>query len=497
MRKRTSWVGLGSLGSGLVTGVALAVQTGLAGVVGIILGREFGRGPVTDGFFAAYGVFVVVVLAANAIRVTVLPSFARAREDNRLGGEVAAYAVTLASISLPVLLAGVLLAEQIANLLTGGHGGVTLATAEETLPWMLLAAVLQIFAGLAASALAALDDYVTPAIGFVAGSVAGLALILVRVDADGVIALAHGMALNGAVAVAVPVTVLALRARTAAMPRDAVRPRGEQYRLRLATMGSGISLPLALQATYLICLPLAAHEGEGAVTSFGFAYLISSAVVAVTASSLGLVTAVPLTRDGLDSGRTARHVVASAWIALVVIGAAAGVFALAGGQIAQALLGSSYSSGVGAELGRLVVVLSLWAAVAVGVAVTFPLVFVAGSGRRLPLVALGAVVLQVILAWAGQRLFGLEGLALALAVTTAAVLAALLSGLGALGPTARGLALASLTVTVGAVAAYALPALLLPAAAAAAVGLCIYAALLTLVRPPGLRAAWRYLRALA
>ena len=87
-------------------------------------------------------------------------------------------------------------------------------------------------------------------------------------------ALSHGMALNGAVALAVPVAGLALRARAAAMPARAVRPRGESYGARLATMGSGIALPLALQAIYLICLPFAAHRGEGALTTFGFAYLI-------------------------------------------------------------------------------------------------------------------------------------------------------------------------------------------------------------------------------
>jgi hypothetical protein len=173
------------------------------------------------------------------------------------------------------------------------------------------------------------------------------------------------------------------------------------------------------------------------------------------------------------------------------------VFALAGGQVAQALLGSSYSSSVGAELGRLVAVLSLWAVVAVGVSVTFPLVFVAGSGRALPLIAVGAVAAQLGLAWAGQRLFGLEGLALALAATTAAVLAALLSGLRALGPTARGLVLASLTIAAAAVLAYVPPSLLLAPVAAAATGVCLYAALLVIARPPGFRAAWRYLRALS
>ena len=60
--KRTDSTGLGSLATGAVTALALAVQTGLAAVVGVIIAREFGRGAETDGFFAAYGVFIVIVL---------------------------------------------------------------------------------------------------------------------------------------------------------------------------------------------------------------------------------------------------------------------------------------------------------------------------------------------------------------------------------------------------------------------------------------------------
>ena len=52
--KRTASSGLGSLGTGAVTGMALAVQTGLAAVVGVIVARDFGRTAETDGFFAAY-----------------------------------------------------------------------------------------------------------------------------------------------------------------------------------------------------------------------------------------------------------------------------------------------------------------------------------------------------------------------------------------------------------------------------------------------------------
>ena len=62
------------------------------------------------------------------------------------------------------------------------------------------AALGQFAAGLLASALAAMDDYVTPAIGYIGGSLVGLALILTRIDENGVDAVAWGMALNAAIA---------------------------------------------------------------------------------------------------------------------------------------------------------------------------------------------------------------------------------------------------------------------------------------------------------
>ncbi len=118
------------------------------------------------------------------------------------------------------------------------------------------------------------------------------------------------------------------------MPRTGARPTGASPGRRLAELGRGVALPLALQAIYVVSIPFAAREGVGAVTSFGFAYLIASAVVAVTASSIGLVTAVPLTRAGLDAAGVARHVVSASWIALAARRRRRpGVFALAGAPI--------------------------------------------------------------------------------------------------------------------------------------------------------------------
>lgn len=492
--KSTASGGSGSLRTGAFTAAALAIQTGLAAVVGVVLAREFGRGAITDGFFAAYGVFVVVVLAASAIRVTVLPSFARARVDRRLGSEVTGFAVSLALLAIPVLVVGVVFAQPLADVLTGHGPELARSTAADVLPWMVLAATLQLFAGLAASALAALDDYITAAGGYALGSIVGLGVILWRVDPDGVQAISWGMAINGALALAVPAVTLTLRAGREQMPAGAMRGARGSSLSRLGTMGTGVALPLALQVVYVICLPFAAREGEGAVTSFGFAYLIAAAIVSVTASSLSLVTAVPLTRVGLDAARTARHVVSSSWIALVVIGATAGVFGIAGARIADLVLGSTYSKGVGAELGRLVLVFSLWGIASIGVSVAFPLIFVVGLGRTLPWIAGAIVLVQVPVAFGLGRLFGLSGLALSLALATAVVLAALLFELGALQTTIARLVKAALLVAVLAAVAFVPAALLLPETPAALAGVVAYAALIAVVRPAGLRRAWRYLR---
>ena len=81
------------------------------------------------------------------------------------------------------------------------------------------------------------------------------------------------------------------------------------------------------------------------------------------------------------------------WISLSIIGAAAGVFALVGGQIVQFVLGDSYGGKVGRDLGHLVVYLSPWMVAWVGFAVTFPLIFVAGRRRVLvPLALFGFAV---------------------------------------------------------------------------------------------------------
>ena len=331
-----------------------------------------------------------------------------------------------------------------------------------------------------------MDDYLTPALGYVSGSLAGLALILARIDANGVDAVAWGMALNAAIATVVPAVALGLRARTERMPAGAIRPRRGGTRRRLRELLAGAALPFALQAIYLVCLPIAARGGVGDVTSLGYAYLIGAAIVAVAASSLGLVTSVPLTRSGIDGRRVATHVDASSWLALLAIGATAGIFAVAGSSIlahgARQLLRHRGRRGDRPARRR---------ARALDGDVGRRLRDVPARLRRGPRrrdcrrSRSRRSLLHLPLAFAGQALAGLWGLAAALALSTALAFGWMLVLLDALAATLGELAVAAGTVAALVVAAFGLAALLLDDGVAALAGTAIFVVAVAVLRPPG------------
>ncbi len=345
----------------------------------------------------------------------------------------------------------------------------------------------QIYGGLVASALAALDDYQWAAFGFAVGSIAGVVLTLAFVG-HGVIAFGWGLALNGVLSLGIPLAALLARS---SVGRPDVGVWG-----RLLELGEGVSLPFALQGLYLIAYRFASGLGPGRATTFSYAYLIAAFLVSVTAASIALVATVPFARGGSSPERVAKHVVASSWLSLAPVAAAAGVFALAGATVARHVLGPSYGGGTGAELGRLVVYLSPWMVASVAVTVTYPLIFVRGRAGWLPALALGRARRT-----GGDRLGASRGVPPRRARGRArrddgarpdgAARRARRRPQGRRrrrprGPRVRGLA----------AAAFGLPRLVIGAVPAAAVGLVLYSGALALWRPAGLRQAWAYLRTL-
>jgi hypothetical protein len=132
----------------------------------------------------------------------------------------------------------------------------------------------------------------------------------------------------------------------------------------------------------------------------------------------------------------------------------------------------------------------------VGVNLTFPLLFVAGRLRPLPLIGALALAVQVPLAWGAAELLELDGLALALALSTFVILGALLRELGALGRAERGLLVAAAFASGLTLVSFVPAALLFGSMLSAVVGLVLYGVLVALLRPRGLTRSWTYLRTL-
>src|SRR6266516_1950504 len=326
-----------ALRSGLLTGLAQIVLALAAAGAGALLAQKFGRTAETDGFLGAYGVYLVLVLAAQAFRMVVVPDLTRAAAIGRLGVESRSYALAFLILAVPVSALVAVFSRQLGDLITGDLPPRAGDVAGRALAILVPAAFVQLLAALAASALAALDSYGTAALGFALGGISGLVVFAALADTLGIVALAWGLAVNACIALAVPVTALVRkRALAGAMPAQMdVLPR-------LWRLLEGAAVPLALQGCYLLALRFAARLGVGSVTSFSYAYLAASTLVGATAFSLGLISSAPLTRRGVDPEAAGRHIVYAAWVSLSIVGAAAGVFALVGGQIVDVVLGSAY-----------------------------------------------------------------------------------------------------------------------------------------------------------
>src|SRR3954447_7877684 len=111
----------GTVSSGILTGISTAAVSGTAAVAGVILSRKFGHGVKTDGFFAAYQLYLAVVLLASVVRIVALPRLVRAHAGGRLPGETGVWASALAGPLVVVVLVAIVWPHGLAVALTSQH----------------------------------------------------------------------------------------------------------------------------------------------------------------------------------------------------------------------------------------------------------------------------------------------------------------------------------------------------------------------------------------
>jgi len=483
--------GRSAVRSGMLTGLSFLTVSGAAAVAGAVLAHKFGRDVRTDGFMAAYGVYLVLVLGAQSFRMVVVPDLTRAAALGSLAGEFRAYVVSFAAVAIPATLVVALFPGFFGELVTGRLPHESAVIAGRALPWLVPAAFGQLLAALAASALAARDSYLVAAAGFALGAIGGVTVFVVLAHAHGLVS--WGLALNGAVAVGLPALVLARRGgrlRGTGVPLE--------LRRRLWRLLYGAAVPFAVQGVYVIGLRFAAGTGPGNVTSLSYAYLLAATFVSATAFSLSLIAAAPLTRRGVDAESAAYHVVHTAWVALAFVGAATGLVALLGGRVITAVLGDAYAGKVGDQLGRLVVYLSPWMVAWAAFSIIYPLLFVMHRTRFLLPIAVAAVLVDVPISIAGRAWWGLTGVTFAMGISMGLIVLGLMAALSPRTLTLAFAGLVRLSALVGAATALAFggASLLLDAVPAAAAGLGLYALILLAARELGLAEAWHHVRAL-
>jgi O-antigen/teichoic acid export membrane protein len=491
--ERTPLTTRSGLRSGALTGLGQLVLALTAAAAGALLANRFGRNAETDGFLAAYAVYTLLVLAAHSVRMILAPELTRAAAAGRLATEIRGHAVAFA---VPAVLGCVVvsaLAKPLGELVTGGLPERSAEIAGQALVILVPAAFGQLFAALAAAALGAVDSYGTAAAGFAVSGVVGLVVFAALTGAAGIVSLGWGLAASSFVALAVPFVALQRRGLLAGAWPDRFRIPQRLWRAL-----EGAAVPLALQGAYLVELRFSAARGVGSVTSFTYAFLAASTLVGATGFALGVVSSAPLTRRGIDAAAAGRHVVHAAWVSLALVGAAAGVFALVGGQIVHAVLGDEYGGVVGRDLGLLVVYLSPWMVAWVVFAVTYPLVFVTGRRRWILPVAAVGLISSVPLGLALRAAWGVPGLAVALGLSTLLTSLGLLTAIGreALAIAVAGLARISVALAAACTLAFAPLSLVLPDAAAAVLGVVVYGCIVLALRSQGLGDAWLYVRGL-
>jgi peptidoglycan biosynthesis protein MviN/MurJ (putative lipid II flippase) len=483
------------LRSGLATGLSFLALSASGALAGVYLAHKFGRNARTDGFMGAYGVYLVLVLGAQAFRMVVVPDLTRAEAEGRLREEFRAYVVAFVALAVPVSAVVIAFHGFFGDLITGRLPHTSAVIAGRALAWLVPAAFAQLLAALAASALAARDSYLVAAAAFALGGLGGLVFFVLAADAHGLISLAWGVALNGAISLGLPLAALVARGGRL---RHLRMGGSLDVRRRLFRLVHGGAVPFAIQGLYVIALRFAAGTGEGSVTSLSYAYLLAAMFVTATAFSLSLIAAAPLTRRGIDPDTAADHVVHSAWVSLVIVGAASGIVALVGGRVVGGALGHAYSGAVGDQLGRLVVYLAPWMVAHAAFSITYPLLFVMQRTRLLIPLAVAALALDIPISIAGRAWGGLTGVAVALGISALLLVLGLMAALAPRTLLRGAAGVGRLAVIVGAATALAFggASLVLGAVPAAALGLVVYTLILLAVRQLGLAEAWHYVRAL-
>jgi O-antigen/teichoic acid export membrane protein len=312
---------------------------GIQGIAALAILVTFGKGADTDAVFAAYGVYGILVVMCQTLRLTVVARIVEspspsAAVDRFLGAGLALLVVA----GVVQLLFGA----PLSRVLTGDLGPHAASVARWTLAILWFAVVGQLVAALGAALLGVRGEFRYTGISYVAGGVLNIALLVGLSGPLGIESVATGVAAG---------TLLSAAAITLQAHRDGYRMEPRRVLAGVREWRTSVLLVVASAATvltqlnFVISASFAARIGVGAVTIYTTAFFGGALIVALTASAAALVLAAPVAQawDRRPEGLLP-HLETVMRAGLLIITPAVAVAALIGDDLIDLLLGGSFTA---------------------------------------------------------------------------------------------------------------------------------------------------------
>jgi peptidoglycan biosynthesis protein MviN/MurJ (putative lipid II flippase) len=400
--------------SSLWAALSQVALLGIQGIAALAILLTFGKGADTDAVFAAYGVYGMLVVMCQTLRLTVVARIVESPSPHAAFDRFLGAGLTL------LLVAGVvqlLFGEPLARVLTGDLGPHAVSVARWTLAILWVAVGGQLVAALGAALLGVRGEFRYTGLSYVAGGVVNIALLLGLSGPLGVLSVATGVAAG---------TLLSATAITLQVRREGYRMERARVLAGVREWRTSVLLVVASAATvltqlnFVISASFAARIDVGAVTIYTTAFFGSALIVALTASAAALVLAAPVAQTwDRDPDGLLPHLDTIMRAGLLLIAPAVAVAALVGDDALDVLMGGSFSAGD--------------ADTAIGAFVALSGFLIAMLAMQLPLLAAYALSRYRATAGLGLLATGVHVVACAIAVQLGAVVwlgaAASVSGL--------------------------------------------------------------------
>jgi peptidoglycan biosynthesis protein MviN/MurJ (putative lipid II flippase) len=390
--------------AGVWMSLATFAMAAASAIQAVLYLSQFGTDGRTDGFFVAFAFYTTFGVFSQSLRLTSVPLLVQPHARMT----IRQYAAVLGLIAVPVLLATVVLADPMSQLLAPGLSAGDRHVTESALPILGLATVLQLWAAGGATVLAIRDRFIVVAGAYIAGAGAGLAAYLGLRGASGELTLGWSM---------LTMAIVTFAWMAHGLRRSGgLGPRGGSLRLPRLVTDAGVVLGrtavyLAFNVLFLVTLSSASHSAAGDATVLSYAYLFASYLVAGTGMALGMGRITEMTRGAREERRkVVRETVPQGFrYAMLLVAPALAGLVTAGAPLIHELFPSSLDAH-GVHLLRVFgALLAAWTVAALLVNFLLPAMFALGRARFVNLLAIPLVVLHVVATLIGSALLGVQG----------------------------------------------------------------------------------------